>query len=113
MTIKAKTGAGLLALAENWIFVPPINANSYIKINKGDAVIDSIMKDRPLNVMYWAVRDDGNFEVIDGQQRTISICEYVNGDFSFNKISFDNLQKNQREQILNYELMVYQCQRHG
>ena len=32
--------------------------------------------------MYWAVREDGNFEVIDGQQRTISICQYVNGDFS-------------------------------
>jgi hypothetical protein len=38
--------------------------------------------------MYWAVRDDGNFEVIDGQQRTISVCQYVNGDFSFKNLYF-------------------------
>lgn len=43
------------------------------------------------------------------QQRTISICQYVNGDFSFNKFSFHNLQDDEQEQILNYELTVYEC----
>ena len=32
--------------------------------------------------MYWAVREDGNFEVIDGQQRTIAACRYINKEFS-------------------------------
>jgi hypothetical protein len=41
---------------------------------KRDAVIDTIVKNFPLNVMYWAVREDGGFEIIDGQQRTVSIC---------------------------------------
>lgn len=40
--------------------------------------------------MYWAVRNDGNYEVIDGQQRTLSICQYVNGDFSINGLAFHN-----------------------
>ena len=38
-----------------------------------NAVIDSILKGFPLNVMYWVKRGD-KFEVLDGQQRTISIC---------------------------------------
>ena len=72
-------------------------------------VIDSITKDYPLNVMYWAVREDGNFEVIDGQQRTISICQFIEGDFAFNDRYFHNLQANEKEQLLNYKLMVYFC----
>ena len=74
-----------------------------------NAVIDTLQKDFPLNVMYWAVRGDGNYEVIDGQQRTISICQYVNNDFSLNGLSFNNLTDDKQEQILNYKLMVYFC----
>jgi len=37
------------------------------------AVINSIFSDYPLNVMYWSIQSDGKYEVIDGQQRTISI----------------------------------------
>ena len=47
-----------------------------------DAVINTITKGFPLNVMYWAVKDDGKYEIIDGQQRTISISQFVEGDFS-------------------------------
>ena len=79
------------------------------KDKQRDAVIDTITKNYPLNVMYWAVREDGTFEVIDGQQRTISICQYVNRDFSFMFRGFNNLQNDEQEQILNYELMVYVC----
>ena len=59
--------------------------------------------------MYWAVREDGNFEVIDGQQRTISVSQYVEGDFAFNDRYFHNLQQDEQDQILNYKLMVYLC----
>src|SRR5215212_10284474 len=52
------------------------------KDRQRDAVIETVIKGFPLNVMYWAVRDDGGFELIDGQQRTISICQYIDGDFS-------------------------------
>jgi uncharacterized protein YbaR (Trm112 family) len=59
--------------------------------------------------MYWAVREDGSFEVIDGQQRTISICRYIEGDFAFQNRYFHNLQKDEQEKILKYNLMVYLC----
>ena len=60
--------------------------------------------------MYWAVREDGEFEIIDGQQRTISICQYVNNDYSINGLAFHNLPKDKQEEILDYELMVYFCE---
>lgn len=88
---------------------PPYQREFIYKEKQRDAVIDTITKDFPLNVMYWAVREDGNFEVIDGQQRTISICQFVEGDFAFKNRYFHNLQKDEKEQILNYKLMVYLC----
>ncbi len=88
---------------------PPYQREFIYKDKQREAVIDTISKDFPLNVMYWAVREDGNFEVIDGQQRTISISQYVNGDFAFNNRYFHNLQADEKEQILNYKLMIYFC----
>lgn len=88
---------------------PPYQREFIYKDKQRDAVIDTVRKDFPLNVMYWAVREDGNYEVIDGQQRTISLCQYVNGDFSFENLYIHNLQDDKKEQILNYKLMVYLC----
>lgn len=88
---------------------PPYQREFVYKDKQREAVIDTLTNDFPLNVMYWAVREDGNFEVIDGQQRTISICQYVNGDFAHFFRYFHNLQKDEQEQILNYKLMVYFC----
>lgn len=94
---------------------PPYQREFIYKDKQRDAVINTLTKDYPLNVMYWAVREDGNFEVIDGQQRTISICQYVQGDYSImignipSQRAFHNLQNNEQEQILDYKLMVYIC----
>ncbi len=74
-----------------------------------DAVIDTIQKDFPLNVMYWVENDNGYYELLDGQQRTISICQYVGGDFSINHRAFGNLTETEKEQILDYKLMIYIC----
>jgi len=88
---------------------PPYQREFIYKDKQRDAVIDTITKNFPLNVMYWAVREDGNFEVIDGQQRTISISQFVEGDFAFKNRYFHNLQKDEQSQILDYKLMIYLC----
>ncbi len=75
-----------------------------------DAVIETIKNGFPLNVMYWVKTDQGNFEVLDGQQRTISIGQYINGDFSLNDRFFHNLTVEEQNQILDYELMIYFCE---
>jgi hypothetical protein len=88
---------------------PPYQREFIYKDKQRDAVINTITKHFPLNVMYWAVREDGTFEVIDGQQRTISICQYVNGDFAYLNRYFHNLKADEKQQILDYKLMVYVC----
>ena len=89
---------------------PPYQREFVYKDHQRDAVIDTVRKAFPLNVMYWAVREDGNFEIIDGQQRTVSICQFVQGDFSFEMRYFHNLQDDEKEVFLNYKLMVYFCE---
>jgi len=80
------------------------------KDKQRNAVIATIKNNFPLNVMYWMKRDIGGFEVLDGQQRTISIGQYVNGDYSINEMFFHNLTKTEQDQILDYELMIYFCE---
>lgn len=80
------------------------------KDKQRDAVIETIRKNFPLNVMYWVKNEDGTYEVMDGQQRTISFCEYVAGDFALDYKYFHNLQNDEKEQILNYKLMIYFCE---
>lgn len=104
-----KEEGGVIGFGGKLDIRPPYQREFIYKDKQRDAVIDTITKEFPLNVMYWAVREDGNYEVIDGQQRTISISQFVEGDFAFNNRYFHNLQKDEREQILNYKLMVYLC----
>ena len=79
------------------------------KDEQRDAVIASVKKGFPLNTMYWSVQANNKFEIIDGQQRTISICQYVEGNFAYDRLFFHNLQADQQEKILDYTLMVYHC----
>lgn len=88
---------------------PPYQREFVYGEKQRNAVIDTLMQGFPLNVMYWATREDGTFEIIDGQQRTISICQYVNGDFAFIMRYFHNLQPDEKKKILDYELQVYIC----
>lgn len=79
------------------------------KDEQRDEVIRSVMRGLPLNVIYWAKTGDDNYEVLDGQQRTISFCEYVDGSFSVDDKYFSNLPTDIQNQILDYELFVYVC----
>ena len=89
---------------------PAFQREFIYKEKQRDEVIRTIIKNFPLNVMYWVKSNDGNYEVLDGQQRTISICQYVQGDFSIDHRGFDNLTQTERNQILDYPLMIYICE---
>jgi hypothetical protein len=82
-------------------------------VDKRNEVINTVRKNFPLNTMYWAKTNDGSYELLDGQQRTISICQYVNGEYSIDwdgqPRGFTNLTPDEQEQILDYELSVYIC----
>ena len=79
-----------------------------------DAVIESVRKGYPLNVMYWSKTGNDTYEVLDGQQRTISLGQYLNKDFPIkvngNDKFWQNLTDTEKEQIENYELTIYICE---
>lgn len=88
---------------------PPYQREFIYSDKQRNLVINTVFKNFPLNVFYWAVKKDGTYEVIDGQQRTISICQFINGDFAYEDRYFHNLQDDEQEKILNYKIMVYFC----
>ena len=88
---------------------PAFQREFVYKEKQRNAVIETVMKGFPLNVMYWVEDERGNYELLDGQQRTISICQYVNGDFSLDSRFFHNLTQTEQNQILDYSLMIYIC----
>jgi hypothetical protein len=101
--------AGVVGYGGQLDIRPKYQREFIYKDKQRDAVIETVFNRFPLNVMYWAVRNEGGFEVIDGQQRTISICQYVVGDFAYKGRYFYNLQHDEKERVLGYELMVYLC----
>ena len=99
-----------------------------------DAVIDTVSKGLPLNVFYWAVnhvdatgdthdepteQTTEHYEILDGQQRTMSLAKFVNGEFSVAGIFtadgntgpryFNTLSQSIQDAFLDYELLVYVC----
>lgn len=88
---------------------PPFQREFIYKGKQREAVITSILKGFPLNVMYWADRGDGTYEIIDGQQRTIPIAQYYKSDFSVEGLYFHNQPLDIQGRVLDYPLMVYVC----
>jgi hypothetical protein len=97
---------------------PKFQREFVYKMKERQAVITTLLSGFPLNVMYWSLNTDPNtgetaYELLDGQQRTMSICEFVEGEFSVDvngyPKNFDNLSPEDRETLLNYELMIYHC----
>ena len=77
------------------------------------AVINTVLNEYPLNVMYWVKRSDDAecpYEVMDGQQRTLSLCQYVAGKFAVDFKYFDNQPADDQKKILDYKLTVYVCE---
>ena len=111
---KDSAEEGVVAYSGRLDVRPKYQREFVYKDKQRDAVIDTVKKGFPLNVMYWVKTGADSFEVLDGQQRTISIGQYANGDFSvdFNgrTAMFHNLTKEEKDQILDYELMVYFCE---
>ena len=107
---KDNAEEGVVAYSDKLDIRPKYQREFVYKEKQRNAVIETIKNSFPLNVMYWMVREDGGYEVLDGQQRTISIGQYVIGNFSLNNYFFHNLTNEEQNKILDYELMIYFCE---
>ncbi len=100
---------GVTAFAGALNIRPKYQREFVYKDKQRDEVIRTVKNGYPLNVMYWMENDEGTFEVLDGQQRTISIGQYLNNDYSIDNRFFHNLTEGEKDQIRDYELMIYHC----
>ena len=91
---------GAVAYGGRLICRPPYQRAFVYKPKQQEEVVNTILKGFPLNSIYWIVNDDGTFELLDGQQRTLSICEYMDGafstDFRGDIISYGNIRDKDR-----------------
>lgn len=100
---------GVVAYDERLNVRPPYQREFVYKPAQRDEVVRSVMAGMPLNVFYWAKAPDDKLEMLDGQQRTMSVCEYVDSNFSVDNRYFHNLTNDEQERILDYKLDVYVC----
>ena len=101
----------------------PIFQREFIYNQKeSEAVVRTVLNDFPLNVMYWSINENApnekgkyEYEILDGQQRSISVCRYAMKEFSIpcgpdsEPMYIQNLTKKERDVFLNYKLMIYFC----
>lgn len=80
---------------------------------QAEAVVQTVLKCFPLNVMYWVKTGDDSYEVLDGQQRTLSLMQYLSHKFPITldgqKYYWDALPDDKYSAIMNYECMIYIC----
>lgn len=103
---------GVVAYGGNLDVRPPYQREFVYDVKERDEVIRTVKKGFPLNIMYWAKAEDGHFELMDGQQRTISLCRYAaesERTFAVDEKYYFNLEKDIQEQIDNYLLDIYIC----
>lgn len=108
---------GVVGYSKQLDIRPKYQREFVYKDKQRDEVVRTVMKGLPLNVFYWADRGEGfqddedvpRYEVMDGQQRTVSLCEYIDGSFSVDGMYFHNLTSDKQAAILKYELLVYVC----
>ena len=109
---------GVVALGGRLDIRPPYQREFIYKPEQQRAVIDTVLKDCPLNVFYWAARtpdadNPAEYEILDGQQRTLSLMRFLDGKYAVDaggtEQSFTNMPGDVQNRILDYALLVYIC----
>jgi hypothetical protein len=109
-------GKGLFGLDGKLTIQPEYQRHYIYNDGKKDvAVIESILNRYPLGLIYFNLTANGQYEVLDGQQRITSIGRFVTGKFSIedengNIQYFSGLPEEQQKLILESKLLVYVCQ---
>lgn len=110
-------GKGLFGLGGKLTIQPEYQRN-YIYADGGgkkeQAVIESLLKEYPLGLIYFNKVAENRFEVLDGQQRITSIGRFVTNKFSImdsgNPKNFDSLPADQQVRIRKSKLLIYECE---
>lgn len=105
---------GVFAYGGKLAIRPPYQREFVYDDNQAEAVIQTVLKGFPLNVMYWVKTGTDTYEVLDGQQRTLSVMQYLSHKFSISidnkKYYWDALPDDKYNAIMDYDFMIYICE---
>ena len=105
---------GVFAYDRKLTIRPPYQREFVYDKEQERAVLNTIINGFPLNIMYWVKNNEDSFEVLDGQQRTLSVMHFLDHKFDIDingrKEYVDGLPDDIYEKIMNYEFMIYQCE---
>ena len=104
---------GVFAYGGKLSIRPPYQREYVYSDEQAESVVQTTIKGYPLNVMYWAKTGDDSFEVMDGQQRTLSLMKFLSHQFQIHmdgkSFYHDALPNDVYDAIMSYELMIYVC----
>jgi len=111
-------GKGLFGLSGKLTIQPEYQRN-YIYASDGGkremAVIESLLKDYPIGLIYFNKVSEDNLEVLDGQQRITSVGRFVTDKFAIKDENgmeqyFGGMAKDKQKKIMETELLIYECE---
>ena len=93
---------------------PPYQRNFVYDLNQAKSVMNTVLNNFPLNVMYWVINGENSYEVLDGQQRTLSVMQFLDHKFPITwngqTMYVDSLPDDLYDRVINYEFMIYWCE---
>lgn len=105
---------GVFAYGGRLAIRPAYQREFVYDLEQAEAVIQTVLKGYPLNVMYWVKTGEDCYEVLDGQQRTLSVMQYLKHQFPITldgkKFYWDALPDDKYNRIMDYEFMIYVCE---
>ena len=105
---------GVFAYDNRLSIRPPYQREFVYDLDKAEAVVQTAIKGYPLNVMYWARTGEDSYEIMDGQQRTLSLMKFLDHQFQIHlngkSYYYDALPNDIYDSIMSYKLMVYVCE---
>lgn len=109
-------GKGLFGWNGKLTIQPEYQRNYIYADGKKDvAVIESLLKEYPLGLLYFVKVGEDKYEILDGQQRVTSFGRYITGKFAVKDENgmeqyFDGLSEYKKNKILNASLTIYICE---
>lgn len=109
-------GKGLFGLSGKLTIQPEYQRNYiYAEENREAGVIESVLKDYPIGLIYFNKVGNDTFEVLDGQQRITSLGRFITDKFAIKDENgmpqiFGNMAKDKQNKILETKLLIYECE---
>ena len=109
-------GKGLFGLAGKLTIQPEYQRNYiYAEENREAGVIESVLKEYPIGLIYFNKVGKDTFEVLDGQQRVTSLGRFITDKFAIKDENgmpqiFGNMAKDKQNKILETKLLIYECE---